>query len=997
MKIIDEYFKYHTKYADQYGHEKTIILMQVGKFYEAYSTNEIGPDLLKISKEINVMRSQKNKQIAKIDTDNPYFLGFPTVSLIKFLELLVETYTVVVIDQMGTDPKSTKKREMREVTGIYSKGTFIENIENKDTKFIVAVYITEEKQKSGKPLMCCGLSAVDLSTSKVFIHEAYSTSIDTNFALDEVARFITSLHPEELILYHNSKDKSFTKDDLISYLEIDKNKCRYIDTIDTKYSKITFQNELLKKAYPNDKSLIHPLEYLDLNDKIYATISLTLLLDFVYDKNKHLLDNLSKPICYLGSGHLTLGNNAIHQLNIITDKSDESTQYKSLFHVVNCTSTPMGERYLKSILVSPLIDQTELNKIYDMTDEMCYKKFWLSVETHLDTIKDLERLERKLGLLLLRPIELVMLVNSYESVCQVFKIISSQKKAPMLQTLLPKSKDIKKIQEMIDDVKKTFDFDELNKYAVLEFKTSIFNPKIHSDLDALRDSVDQGLTLMGQLKNTLVDMLDIGIGKNKAIGIKNNNRDGYYLTLTTARAKILKSKLDKLKNITVNEKEINTDILIFKDTGKTTKIYFKTLGQKADDISQFLEQLDDLTKKHYLEYLTYFYNKYLSLIDQCNQSITQIDYLKSCSKLVSLYNYVRPTISNKKYGSVDATGLRHPIVERIIDYDYVAHDIKIGHDGLKGMLIYGLNSSGKSVMMKSIGLSIIMAQSGLFVPAKSFTFSPYHSLYTRITGNDNIFKGLSSFALEMMELNSILKRADEKTLVIGDEVCRGTEHISGNALVATTIIKLSKALSTFIFATHLHEISTLDEITSLPNVKSFHLKVDYDAKTDRLIYNRTLNEGSGEPIYGITVARHIIHDLDFIDCAIGIKNKLMKRYDSMITGKLSSYNKKVYVHECHVCGKQDSISHISPLETHHINFQKDCVNGFVKDKQHIKKDQESNLVVLCTECHDKIHNGKLIINGYVMTSKGKTIIMSNKESEDEKPQKVLKSNNKSKK
>jgi DNA mismatch repair protein MutS len=296
---------------------------------------------------------------------------------------------------------------------------------------------------------------------------------------------------------------------------------------------------------------------------------------------------------------------------------------------------------------------------------------------------------------------------------------------------------------------------------------------------------------MGQLKNTLVDMLDIKIGKNKAIGIKNNNRDGYYLTLTTSRAKILKTKLDKLKKITVNDKEINTDILIFKDTGKTTKISFKTLGQKADDINKYLEQLDDLTKKHYLEYLSYFYDKYLSLIDKCNHSITQIDYLKSCSKLVSLYNYVRPTISNKKYGSVDATGLRHPIVERIIDYDYVAHDIKIGHDGLKGMLIYGLNSSGKSVMMKSIGLSIIMAQSGLFVPAKSFTFSPYHSLYTRITGNDNIFKGLSSFALEMMELNSILKRADEKTLVIGDEVCRGTEHISGNALVATTIIKLS--------------------------------------------------------------------------------------------------------------------------------------------------------------------------------------------------------------
>jgi DNA mismatch repair protein MutS len=202
----------------------------------------------------------------------------------------------------------------------------------------------------------------------------------------------------------------------------------------------------------------------------------------------------------------------------------------------------------------------------------------------------------------------------------------------------------------------------------------------------------------------------------------------------------------------------------------------------------------------------------------------------------------------------------------------------------------------------------------------------------------------------MVELNAILKRASNKTLVIGDEVCRGTEHISGNAIVATTIMELSKTNSSFIFATHLHELSEIDEIKELKNVKSFHLQVDYDSKNDTLIYDRKLKEGSGDSIYGITVARHIIHDVEFIDHAIKIKNKLLKISDTLIPDKKSRYNSQVYVYKCENCGKTDV-----PLDTHHIHHQEDCENGFVKDKPYIKKNQKSNLRVLCKECHELKH------------------------------------------
>lgn len=211
-------------------------------------------------------------------------------------------------------------------------------------------------------------------------------------------------------------------------------------------------------------------------------------------------------------------------------------------------------------------------------------------------------------------------------------------------------------------------------------------------------------------------------------------------------------------------------------------------------------------------------------------------------------------------------------------------------DGNKRFLLDNFIVTHNSSIMKAMGCDIVMAQAGLYVPAKEFKYSPYTTLYTRITGNDNIFKGLSSFALEMVELKAILRRANSKSLIIGDEICRGTEHVSGSAIVASAIINLSKASASFILATHLHEISTMERITKLDNVKSFHLSVEHDKKTDSLIFDRKLRDGSGEPIYGVTVAKYIINDADFIETANEIKNEILKTHGTLIPDKKSKYN-----------------------------------------------------------------------------------------------------------
>jgi DNA mismatch repair protein MutS len=184
-------------------------------------------------------------------------------------------------------------------------------------------------------------------------------------------------------------------------------------------------------------------------------------------------------------------------------------------------------------------------------------------------------------------------------------------------------------------------------------------------------------------------------------------------------------------------------------------------------------------------------------------------------------------------------------------------------------------------------------------------------------------------------------------------------------------MKLADKKASFIFASHLHDIPKMERIKSLANVKCFHLKVDYDAKNNNLIFNRKLQDGSGPSVYGLTVAKYLIHDLDFIQMAEGIKKEITNEPEMLITNKPSPYNKNVYVHECKICLKTQK--HEGSLDTHHINFQKDCVEGFVKNKEYIGKNFECNLVVLCKECHRKVHAGNIIINGYDDTANGKKL------------------------
>lgn len=972
--ITEEYLNYHEKFAKKYGKDKALVLMQVGSFYEAYSTRERGPDLQSISDIINVVCTRKDKSNSVISEKNPYMLGFPTISATKFINILVDNgKTLVVIDQVTPPPSPT-----RAITGIYSSGTYVEGVQKPDYNYVACIYLEEEVQKGKQNLLCSGMSAVDLTTGRVLVNECLSSLEDDKLSLDETIRFINSLMPREIILIYKKKDtNTHMKDFIISYLELETKNIHYHDTLDKKYSTLSYQNEYIKKIYGPSSSL----EDLNLERNIYSVISMIYLFDFCYDHNEKVISSLNIPeVSDSKNERLVLGNNAVFQLNIVESdifQTQMGTKFRSLFDVVNHTSTAIGRRFLKDRLLYPLVDSDELNKNYKYIESI--KEDYPEIEKYLKGICDLERLNRKLSLNILQPYELAEMYASYGELIKLSEKIKEEFRT--LKKIIPNKELSKKINDFMKHIESIYNIEELKKQNLTEITKNFFNRGVDKSIDDLESKMLSGHSFMDDLCVVLSTYIKDTKAVNK-ISVKHNERDGYYLSLTKLRAIQLKKKIEDLEEITVSDYKLDPKKLIFKENNNATKIVFPDLEKKSDEIEIIKNKLADKVRKLHGEQCSAISNKYRDVFNAYNYFTGFIDFIKSCAKTAKLYNYAKPIIredeskeESKGESYLETKNLRHPIIERIIDYEYVPHDVCLGKD-LKGMIIYGLNSSGKSSIMKAVGVSIVMAQAGMFVPADEFIYKPYKNLYTRITGNDNLFKGLSSFALEMVELKAILKRATNNSLIIGDEVCRGTEHISGNALVASAIINLAKSNSSFIFASHLHEIAEMERIKKLEHVKAFHLSVSYDPKLDTLIFDRKLKPGPGEAIYGITVASSIIHDKDFIDLAIEIKNEITKQDGSLISGKKSKYNAEMYIHECQLCHKKEVKGHVSNLETHHIHFQKDCEDGFVKKdgKKHIKKNSKSNLVVLCNECHDRLHKEEIELEGKMMTLKGTAVI-----------------------
>lgn len=352
--------------------------------------------------------------------------------------------------------------------------------------------------------------------------------------------------------------------------------------------------------------------------------------------------------------------------------------------------------------------------------------------------------------------------------------------------------------------------------------------------------------------------------------------------------------------------------------------------------------------------------------------IARIDVAVSTAQAAKRYGLCRPGIVETQHAPhfLQIMALRHLLVEEQ-GRAYVPNDIVMGsrdyldlpypstvmldpavHDGadIHGVMLYGINSSGKSSLMKSIGIAVVLAQSGFYVPAKAMKFSLFEGVYTRIVSRDNVAKSLSTFGVEMLELNSIFAHAGPKTLILGDEISHGTETLSAVAIVASTVMELSRKGALFLITTHLHQLSMVKELSALRQVVSLHLSVRYDETKDSLIYDRQLRSGRGSSVYGLEFARSLHMDENFLRNAQRLRENLAKEYDILELGHQKETIKRyreVVASECVICG---ALVRNQPVS--------------------LRSGEHHHLIPLCDTHRRRMVEGKIKVRGFIMTQQG---------------------------
>lgn len=1003
--IITEYLQLQKAQEELYG-ERTIVLMQVGSFYEiweydpSYCTDEkykrdnegkiwtenIG-HAIETSVILNcVLTHEDNNKPYGISS--PHKIGFPVISYQKNLTtLLANGYTVVRVDQ----DKSGKFPSKREIAEVCSPTMEIDNIApNRITNNIVAIYIEYQKnnKKIEKCLITTGVAMIDILTGNCKVCEFYSKIDDEIHATQELYRFLISHYPRELIIHLNDiPEDEATYEKYTRYLEKVLELKRFervttfINKTENEYKKVNYQIELFNKIYKPDNNVIisrneNIIQNLSLDMVNYGRIAFVILLQHIYSYNKDIFKKLNKPDTEWidEQKHLILTHNAILQLDIISNEKNMASSaggkkgrngknINSLLAVLDQNQTQLGKRLLANILQNPLARKEDIEVYYNMIEEFLRGDLWMTIAQKLKELPDIAKLQRKLGLRTITPKELSLLFNSYIKIIEIC-IIIIENNLPVTQQQMLTNEDIGQFNEFMEKYGMIINFKNMECCVVddggLNFKDLPINSGIYEQIDNLYNNNKECLVginrivehlngFLGKTSGKKIEVKEGCKGKKKQGAVKNENTCT-IITTTEAKCKTLgKSQVNK---------GLCGEIEFVLHTGTERLITSPIINQLCDNYDTSKKELKEILKKLYDSILEDMNNGYKFYLPVAN-FIAKIDLIQSYCNVTKKYNYYRPTICEGEGGSfLEAEEIRHPIIERIIEGEFIANDVMIGNGGNEnrrsnGLLLYGVNQSGKSSLAKAIGLNIIMAQAGCYVPSK-LRFAPYKKLITRLSGADNIFKGQSSFAVEMEELRTILRQANCNTLVIGDELSRGSESHSGMAITTSAILKLLEKGSTFIFATHMHELLNLSYIKNLTRAQLniSHLSISYNEKLDMLIYDRKLQSGAGLSLYGIIVAKSLDLPEDFINTANQVLMEITGENDKILNTKQSKYNAKVYMDQCAICQKT---AKQTQLHTHHIRHQNESdKNGLIGN---IHKNSRNNLIVLCETCHTNLHKG----------------------------------------
>jgi len=941
MLLIDEYFVLLERYKIKHG-VNTFLFMQVGSFFEVYSKSENDENMLLFSSLCDLKIAKK-----ALGKSNIYMAGFRDYVLDKYIERVISNsdFSIVVYEQSEKNGKIERYEN-----GIYSRGLFFNNTDMSLSNNITCLWI-HKTSKVFKEQYIFGISNIDIYTGYTSTYEYSIPYYHNPTSYDEIEKHMSVFNPVEIIIIYdieethidmilkciNNKSKKKTKinlNDTTPYSEQAKN-CENQN----------YQDETINKYYPH---LENGVLKNNLFENIYSFNSLCFLLNFVNQHNASLTTKLNEPVIDNNNDNLVLANQSLKQLNIIDNEQSKDSDFSSIITLLNKCKTYIGKREFKRILTNPTKNKVLLNKSYEMTEHLINKNYnW-----NLNNIKDIEKILRKKIHNKINPIEYFYL---YES-CKTINIIITEVKDDSYLCEYLKIKEIElSINTIIKTIEGYFNIDVLSQVQTTNFDKyeEIIERLIKKNNDKKLDSFIESKIETRDKMYKIIEYLNkvyVKIDKkgNKGVIKIHESSNDILLLMTKRRSQLLKPHLNDVVTLEFvssysNERknfEFDSTFIEFKEYNNTT---VSLDGSYIKDITKKLNE----DSSSFYKYLLFVYNNFNQNIlyeDVVNiiECIKTLDVINTKKNIAITYNYSKPIIKENPNSFLNIKKLRHPLIENLDKNEiFVTNDISLGEKDT-GILLFGTNAVGKTSLIKSIGICIIMAQCGLYTPCEKLIYYPYEYIFTRIIGNDNIFKGLSTFAVEMSELRVILKYCNSNSLILGDELCSGTEIDSALSIFVSGLESMYKMKSSFIFATHFHQIQYFEEIKRMENIVLKHLTVNYNIELNTLVYDRKIKDGAGESIYGLEVCKSLNLPDNFLTRAFEIRNKYDESYNNILSFKTSKYNKDKIKSICEFC--KNNIAD----EIHHLKYRKDMKND-------INLNHKSNLSSICSNCHDSIH------------------------------------------
>jgi len=962
--IYFEYFQHTKNYKSLYG-DQTVVLMQVGAFFEVYglkdSENNIAESRIEDFSEVCQLNISEKKIV--YDGRQVVMAGFRDFTIDKYLQVLTENgWTVPVIVQEKNGKEVTRK-----LSQVYSPGTYLScdtDSSPKITNHIMCIWLETHKcsTKGTRDLIIYGVSVVNIFTGKssMFQHETPFFMNMTTF--DELERYVSIFVPSEVIII-----SPFERKDVDSIIQLTGLQPQMIHLVNDSAEKAKrcssqkYTKQILSSFFGEESYDICS----EFQTHVMATQSFCYLLNFIQEHNPNLIRKISMPEFNNTSTRMILANHTLSQLNIIRDMNSESQggQFSCVLSFLNKCCSSMGKRRFQYQLLNPNFDEEWLNSEYSMISMLLDDNYYFVdvFRKQLNQVRDIEKICRQLIVKKIYPSSMAHLYKSIQNIQQMNTCLFEH---PTICDYLCNEFDydgssFEYVQTITNNLIEFMDKNlvigackEIS--SMTSFETNIIQRGISPALDEAITKYDENQEQFDKIKQYLNELIQKqeNAWDTEYIKVHETEKSGVCLQITTKRSQLLKKAIDselskKLEPIyTIPLK----DVKFVKASSTAMEITFPLLDAVCKNLLTIKDHINLTIGRVYLEFLSNLESKYYDELENLANYASKIDVLQAKTYVSKQYKYCRPTIdSHAEKAFVDSVDLRHPLIEHIQQNEiYVANDLVLGKDGSQnGILLYGTNAVGKTSLIRALGVCVIMAQSGMFVPCSRFVYKPYTAIFSRILGNDNLFKGLSTFAVEMTELRIILKMADENSMILGDELCSGTETESALSIFVAGLMKLNEKASSYIFATHFHEIVNYEEIKSLTSLAMKHMAVIYDREKDCLVYDRKLKDGSGPKIYGLEVCKSLYLDQDFLDLAYSIRNKYYPETRGELSSPSSVYNADKIRGKCEICNVETA------EETHHLNPQKNAdKNGFIGT---FHKNHVANLASVCEACHDKIH------------------------------------------